>query len=246
VKYGKHVVLDQNPKLQRLFTPDGWAWDITSEEVWDLFKNVRRELCELFGEGEYFHIGCDEAYYITRNDSLRQALPDYFGRLTREVEKEGRRPMMWMDMLLEEKVFTDCYTVGKAGEVVALRNATAPSTVFVDWQYRCYTAPIPSLASLAGCGRDVMGAPWYEETNYTSHVETIMENQLFGIMMTTWHTLKEYMPSILGCAKKCGAQSFVWSKFSRLREESATMLRRISYEGNDYASSGWSKEQIEV
>jgi len=64
--------------------------------------------------------------------------------------------------------------------------------------------------------------------------------------MTTWHTLKEYMPSILGCAKKCGAQSFVWSKFSRLREESATMLRRISYEGNDYASSGWSKEQIEV
>jgi hypothetical protein len=69
---------------------------------------------------------------------------------------------------------------------------------------------------------------------------------MHGIMMTTWHKLKEYMPSILGCAKKFGATSFPWSQFSGLRQETATLLRRLSFEGNTYADAGWSKEEIEV
>ena len=40
VCYGKHVVLDQNPKLQPLFTPDGWAWNIESDEAKKLLKNM--------------------------------------------------------------------------------------------------------------------------------------------------------------------------------------------------------------
>lgn len=246
VCYGKHVVLDQNPCLQNLFTPDGWAWDICSQEVISLFKNIRQELYELFGDGEYIHLGCDEAYYISRTDSLRKQLPGFLATLTGEVEAEGRRPMIWMDMLLEEKKFENCYTVGKKDEVDQLRNATARSTIFVDWQYNYLgAAPVPSLASLAGCGRDVMGAPWYNEKNYEAHVNTIIQNDFFGIMHTTWHTLKEYMPSVLGCAKKCGARSFDWS-VGRPREETATLLRRVSFEGNTYADCGWSKTQIIV
>ena len=246
VCYGKHVVLDQNSRLQHLFTPDGWAWDITSDEVFALLKRVRSELYELFGEGEYIHIGCDEAYYITRNAELRQKLPAYLAKLTNEVEAEGRRPMLWMDMLLEEKVFEKCYTVGKKDEVSELRNSTAKSTIFVDWQYDCIATPIPSLVSLKYCGYDTIGAPWCNEKNYTAHIQTVMENEMFGVMLTTWHTLKGNMHSVLGCAKKCGARSFVWSEFSGLREETATLLRRVSFEGNCYADCGWAKEQIEV
>ena len=77
-------------------------------------------------------------------------------------------------------------------------------------------------------------------------VETVAQEGFYGIMMTTWHKLKEYMPSVLGCAKRCGAVTFPWSQFSGLREETATMLRRVSFEGNTYADSGWSREQIEV
>lgn len=245
VRYGKHVVLDQNPRLQRLFTPDGWAWDIQSDEVFALLKQIRMELYDLFGEGEYMHIGCDEAYYITHNEQLRQSFPAFLAKLTNEVESEGRRPMIWMDMLLEEKAFESCYSVGAKDEVEQLRNSTAKSTVFVDWQYSCTAVPIPSLISLKDSGRDVMGAPWFKEENYAAHIQTVAENDLFGIMLTTWDTLKDKIRSILGCAKKCGVQGFSWS-VSRDLEETATLLRRVSFEGNTYADSGWAKKQIEL
>lgn len=243
---GKHVVLDQDPRYQYLFTPDGWAWNIASPKVFDLLKQIRAELYEVFGPGEYVHIGCDEAYFITNDITLRKQLPNYLAALTAEVEAEGRRPMMWMDMLLEAEKFRDCYSSGKPGEVEVIRNATAPSSVFVDWQYGCTLKPIPSLVSLKDCGRDCIGAPWNNSDNYAAHIDTVTRNGLFGIMLTTWHTLRENMQSIADCAMKCGAITFPWSGFSDKFEITATMLRRISFEGNTYESSGWSKRQIDV
>ena len=69
---------------------------------------------------------------------------------------------------------------------------------------------------------------------------------MYGIMLTTWHTLKNRMISIPDCAAKLGAKSFVWQNCSGAPEITATMLRRISFEGNTYESSGWSKQQIEI
>ena len=231
VIYGKHVVLDQNPKLRRLFTPDGWAWNIKSEEVRTLLKNVRRELYEVFGEGEYMHIGCDEAYFYTGCDEARKSLPDFLKNLTDDVVKEGRRPMLWMDMLLERSIYPNCYTTCAPEDTEKMIGALNPKT---------------TLKHLNTTGFDVVGAPRHRKENYTAHVNTISQNNMFGIMITTWHTLKEHMPSILGCAKKCGASTFTWSEFSGLREETATLLRRVSFEGNGYADAGWSKEQIEI
>lgn len=249
VKYGKHVVLDQNPRLQHLFTPDGWAWNIHSEETRTLLRSIRRELYDLFGHGEFIHIGCDEADYYTRCDEERQQLPVFLKSLTDEVVAEGRRPMVWMDMMLERNKYNGKHRITATcapDEVDALQNALNPATVMVDWQYNYPEAPIPSLLSLKDNIRDAMGAPWYDKANYTAHIDTVEEHGMFGIMMTTWHKLKEYMPSVLGCAKGCGAITFPWSPFSGLREETATMLRRISFEGNTYADCGWSREQIEV
>ena len=244
--YGKHVVLDQNPRLQRLFTPDGWSWNIQSDEVVNLLRAVRKELYELFGEGEYMHIGCDEAYTITQDEKLRKSLPEYLKNLTCEVEKEGRRPMLWMDMLLEKDAFEKCYTVGYKDEVENLRNSTADSTVFVDWQYDCTAVPIPSLASLRDCGKDTMGAPWYDHQNCCAHIDTIVQNNLFGIMVTTWHTLKEKMRSIVSCADRLGASMYDWTGKETWRTQTALMFRRVSFEGNTYEDSGWSKLQIEI
>lgn len=247
LKYGKHVVLDQNPKLWDLFTPDGWAWNITSGKVDSLLKEIRSELCELFGEGEYFHVGCDEAYYYSRHKELNDKLPEFLGKLTEAVETEGRRPMLWMDMMLDTKKYgAGFYSSSKFGRENAMINALSKNTVMVDWQYNIKTSPIPSTVDLASHGYDLIGAPWYDAENYKAHVKTVIDNDLFGIMLTTWHTLKEYMHSILGCAKEMGAVSHTWAEYSGLREETATLLRRISFEGNSYTDCGWSKYQIEI
>lgn len=241
VCHGKHVVLEQNPLLQPLFTPDGWAWNINSSEVKKLLKDIRLELYELFGETEYIHIGCDEAYYYSACTEERKKLPSFLKELTDEVVSEGKRPMIWMDMLLERWKYPDCYATCPAEEVETLTNALNPKTVMVDWQYNIKKSPIPTLESLKSNGFDVMGAPWYGRQNYIAHINTLTENNMFGIMLTTWHTLKEQMPSILGCAKECGAIMFPWGANSGLREETATLLRRVSFLGNNYETSGWTK-----
>jgi len=249
IKYGKHVVLDQNPTLQHLFTPDGWAWNIHSQETRALLKQVRQELYHLFGQGEFIHVGCDEAYYYTRSDRDRRQLPAYLKDLTHQVVAEGRRPMVWMDMLLEQDKYhkgTRVYATCAPDEVEVMQGALHPATVMVDWQYNVLQAPVETLLSLKDNPRDAMGAPWYEKGNSAAFVETIAQNDFFGIMMTTWQALKEQMACILTCAKECGASTFPWSSFSGPREETATILRKISFEGNSYEECGWSKTQIEV
>lgn len=245
--YGKHVVLDQNPRLQHLFTPDGWSWNIQSEQVFELLTQVRAELCALFGPGEYFHIGCDEAYSYTHDDTLRPLLPAYFRRLTETVCAEGRRPMLWMDMMLPG-IFGKGYTAfSNPEEADALLNALADGSVAVDWQYDTDDMPLRSAVYLQEHGADVMVAPWYNPKNYAALVDTAITRQMSGVMMTTWHTLRTYMPSILGCAKKTGAFTFYWSESSNVRLETTALLRRVSFERNArYEDAGWSKLQIDV
>jgi len=246
VCYGKHVVLDQNPRLQNLFTPDGWGWDINSEKVLSLLKSVRHELYSLSPDSRYFHIGCDEAYYYTRCDELRKTVPAFLSKLTCDIVSEGRRPMLWMDMLLPEGKFKNCYATCKNGEEEKLISSLAKETVMVDWQYDVKLAPVESMMYLKETGYDILGAPWLNAENYKAVTKTAVDNSMFGIMLTTWHTLKQNMHGILGCAKNFGAASFPWSSFSSLPEETATLMRQVSFEGNSYADCGWSKKQIDI
>ena len=252
VLYGKHVVLDQNPKLQYLFTPDGWAWDIHSEEVWKLLKDVRYELYDLFGDCEYIHLGCDEAYYYTNHEEERKQLPEFLNKLTTEIVKEGKRPIIWADMFLEEEDYDKekkYICLGNKGETRELLKHINKETVLADWQYNCEQVPVETLTYLNSTGFDCVGSPWLTAPNYGSVVDTLAENDMFGLMLTTWHTLWRNIPGILRCAQKCGAITFPWSYRDDnhgVREETATMLRRVSFEGNTYEQSGFKNYQIKI
>ena len=229
-RFGKHVVLDQNPSLQYLYTPDGWCWDIESEYVKGILKKLRCELYEVFGDTEYFHIGCDEAYYITRDDDLRSKLPSYIKYITEEVVKEGRRPMVWLDMFLPKGKFKNCYGVCPEKEADAMLNSLAKETVGVDWQYNVEEAPIESLLYFKDKGYDIIGAPWFNNKNYFAHIETIKEYNLFGIMLTTWHTLNEKFFNIMWCSSGLGANEFSWSKSSAHTMMAGKLLRIVNFE----------------
>lgn len=242
---GKHVVLDQNPKLYHLFTHDGWSWDIKSEEVLALLKQVRLELYEIFGEGEYFHLGFDEAYSYTSCKELNVLLPDYFKKITEEILKENRRPMIWMDMLLEKDKYKDCYCTAAPEEVAALMSAISPKTILVDWQYEIQTAPIPTLQSLTDSSFDVIGAPWFEEKNIDAHVSTIASEKLFGIMLTTWNTLRFRMHTLYYLAKLAGASFPTWCQHGTNQTVIAALLRKMTIDFATYEAAGWIEDQLE-
>lgn len=252
VCYGKHVVLEQNPRLYNLFTPDGWAWDLTSKEVRILLKNVRKELYELFPDSEFIHIGCDEAYYYKDNADFSEKLSGILGELTKEILKENHRPMIWMDMLLEKEKFPKYEANGKTGECERILNVLPKETIFVDWQYEISEIPMATLEYLNSFGYDTIGAPFWRHQNFDAHIQTLTKNDMFGIMFTTWHLLHTDvgMPSILGCAEDLGAITLYWSKhtfsWGERNTETATLLRRICFEGNSYKDSGWKQKQIEV
>ncbi len=247
---GKHVVLDQNPRLQSLFTPDGWCWSVFSPEVQTLLKKVRAELCELFGSGEYFHIGCDEAYMYSSGYFPLSGLVNYLKNLTAEVVAEGRRPILWGDMIIPYETSSENADVRaaaweKAKTMRPLLDALHPQSIIADWQYDIKTAPIPSTEAFAKSGFDTIGCPWDQTGNIDAMYDTALSCNLYGLMMTTWHTLSEGIHSVLYFARKCGAAKALWSDHAgHPKLETAVLLRKLSPEGLPYEETGYRVRQI--
>ena len=247
---GKHVVLDQDPTLQYLFTPDGWCWNVLSKDVRVLLKEMRRELYELFGEGEYFHIGCDEAHIYSSQYYPMEALCAYLGDLTREIVAEGRRPILWGDMIVPLNLNAERpERVAAAREqeerMKPLMKALAPESVIADWHYDVKTAPIPSVVEWQRNGFAVMGCPWDTPANIDAQHATAVEHSTYGLMMTTWHTMHANVSAILYCARKCGFPKADWSDATGHRNlEIATLLRRVTPAPLSYAECGFAHRQI--
>ncbi len=248
---GKHVVLDQDPTLQYLFTPDGWCWDITQEAPRALLRAMRRELCELFGDGEYFHIGCDEAHIYSSEYYPLEALSDYLHDLTADVIAEGRRPILWGDMIVPydtnsedpEKV---AEAAKQAERMHPVLGALHPQSVIADWHYDIKRTPIPSIIEFQKAGFDVIGCPWDNHANIDAQCQNALECSAFGLMMTTWHTLHSGMNSILYFARKCGLPKAPWSDYVGHRNlEIAVLLRKLTPSSLSYAECGFCARQTE-
>jgi len=246
---GKHTVLDQNAGLSYLFTPDGWAWNIHSDEVHILLTQMRKELYELFGQGEFVHLGCDEAYIFSNGYIKKEELRDYLGKITSEAVLEGRKPIIWADMLVGDKeadCVGECYYCAKVeiNEAELIRSSIAPETIIADWQYNIKEGKIKTSVVLKEKGYKVVVCPWYDSENIQICVDTAREEELFGVMETTWNTLSDKMQSLVICARKCGLPDTAWSAFADVRAETATLLRNVSEPGRMYEECGFTAHQV--
>lgn len=247
---GKHVVLDQNPSLQWMFTPDGWCWNIFSDEVRALLKTMRGELCELFGSGEYFHVGCDEAHIFSSDYYPQNGIADYLGYLTDEVASEGRRAILWGDMLLPYDCNSDNpekYAAAweRSHHTRKLLEKLSPRSVIADWHYEVQKVPVETVLEYQKAGFDVIGCPWDGRPNINAHYATAVEASSHGLMMTTWHTLNSGTSAILYFARKCGFPKTHWTDYAGHRNlEIAFLLRRLSPSLPTYAQSGFCPRQI--
>lgn len=246
---GKHVVLDQAPDKQYLFTPDGWAWNIQSDEVKALLRNIRKELYELFGECKYVHLGCDEAYIFSNGYIEKSVLRDYLGEITQEAAKEGKIPIIWGDMIIsgeEAGCVGERYYKADISEAEAefIRSALSPKTIIADWQYNIKEGILKTSEVLKKKKYDVITCPWYDRDNIQTCVDTAVEKNLYGVMETTWHFLSSEMQSLLVCARKCGLPETSWSKYADKRSETATLIRKVSEQGRAYDECGFTAHQI--
>ena len=246
---GKHAVLDQNPKLHRLFMPDGWCWNIFNPDTLAILRKMRQELYELFGDCKYFHAGLDEAYTFSSNPEYRKALPDYLANVAKEILSEGRRPMLWMDMFLPAESGTDHLCKCSVQQMEAFLKTIPKETVLVDWNYDSTEFPMPTSKYLSGkTHHDVMIAPWDKTGNINAAIDTAKEWALFGVMMTTWHSMFISASSILHAAHRMGCTRTPWlnTEDGELdKSETASILRKLSFEGpNSYEDAGWVRNEI--
>ena len=250
VSGGKHVVLDQDPRLCTLFSPDGWSWNIESEKTKALLTRVRRELYDLFPHSEYFHLGCDEVYSYGTDEDNQQKMREYLVSIVQTVHSEGKKPIIWGDMLLNHEMlglgneyFCNCDTPENSEKLI---SALPRYTIIADWHYDNTDIPVKTSLYLKDRGFEVMGTPWFLYDNCLAHAKTVQEYGLAGIIVTTWHTLAQQMAQIVYDAIICGAKHSLWAGESRnqLETETAALLRKLCFVDGDYTEAGWTDNQV--
>lgn len=252
VSVGKHVVLDQDLSLAPLFSETGWEWKVTNPDVVKLQDDIRRELIELFGEGEYFHIGCDEAYSAkTKEDFI--TVVNYINSVVEKLEKQGRKTIMWGDMLLHKEalelnVGNSYYLLSPSKErQEILMNKLTRSVIIADWQYDAINYPLETSLYFKENGFKVLACPWdRSDANIKITVDTVKDNDLLGVMHTTWNTLE----SLLGAIRMANAAVVSWKEQTELvdldsiRLQVAALMRKIDFPNGDYQNSGWKRNFI--
>ena len=243
---GKHVVLDQNPKLEFLFDSYGWIWNIDRKDVRELHRKIREELIEVCGVGKYFHLGCDEAYKYGHIDEKASEMCEYLNEIAKELEKEGRRPIIWHDMLLAKDEFCeDGYNATSMKSVSdMLLSKLDKNIIIADWQYSVKNELWKSTKKIKENGFDVVCCPWHKAKNILEAVSTADEYNAYGIIHTTWDTQKSgFREMIFSAMASLGKTTNPNSDF--LRFYCAHIVRKAMPPHGDYEKSGWIEKMVD-
>lgn len=256
-KYGKHVVMDQNPQHALLFEPDGWTWCLSNPKVYELHGKIRQELMELCGEGQYFHLGFDEAHSFATcplcegKDKL-ELLEKYLAYLASEMKRAGRRGIIWGDMFLDETRWQRQYAASSTPDLQThtILDKLDPSIILADWQYDIQNGEVETGRYFAGQGFDTLLCPWEERGNIDVNIKTALELQAKGVLATTWHTLehKVWLIPYAACAMWNSAfyhqASDRYGFLNLMDTYAASLVRKLNPFPEQYCDAGWSKSQI--
>lgn len=249
VLHGKHVVLDQNPSLQTYFSEDGWCWDIQKPKVRALLREIRNELMELCGSGTFFHIGCDEAYGFQHTEANMDMICNFINEVSTEVKAQGRRIIVWGDMMLHKHPHynpNNAYGTGAPTPEAERYFLTKlnKDIVIGDWQYDAKDPPIETASVFKKAGFDCLLCPWDRGLKQSkATLQTVTEENLFGYLHTTWHTLSNGIPYVTLMALG-GYENVKDYKINFFRTHTASLLRKVLPAKGNYERSGWCKSQI--
>ena len=246
--YGKHVVLDQNPKLAYLYNLHGWEWNYKLTEVRERLRGVRRELMELCGEGSYFHLGCDEAQR-NMDAEYGYSVAEYINEIQDELEKEGRRGIIWADMLLCKEAFKDAAEKTEANSkketADALVNTLSKNLIIADWQYEITADVWDTTRYFVGLGFDVVCCPWEKVSNVKAAYRNASSLGLKGEIHTTWHTLYKNFPSLVlsGILMWYGENDMA-AEWGKTRLFTAELLRKFCPSDGSFEDASWTDRTV--
>ncbi len=245
-RFGRHVLLDQNPRLSLLFEPDGWTWCLSNPDTLALLKAVRDELIELCGPGDLFHLGCDEPYsYLTcdtcrRRDGAR-VFADFINGIAAEMKEQGRRVMIWGDALLRPSDWQPpiCATGRDIPDALSLLDR---DIVIADWQYSIHDPKDATRTPkhFMDMGFDTVLCPWHVWPNVRALNAGAKSIGAMGVLATTWHHLPEYIGLLPSSA------SLMWgAPEGRIRHtETAAILRKL-VPARSYEHAGWNLREVD-
>ena len=192
-RYGKHIALDQNPKVAPYFNKTGWVWNILSPEVKELHHKMIEELIDVCGPCEYFHVGCDESVtfgedrdYIGKDRT--KIVCDYINDMANWLKEKGRKTMIWGDMLLCNPEWKEILQSGESPEEVRRTCEMLDKEIIViDWQYDVAThVDLPSTKSISDYGFKTMIAPWRSPVAIKICADNVIRHGYAGYVQTTW------------------------------------------------------------
>ncbi|MEE1350569.1 MAG: family 20 glycosylhydrolase [Clostridia bacterium] len=239
---GKHVVLDQNPQMEYLFESYGWVWNLKRDDVRSLLSKVREELIDICGEGKYFHIGCDEAYSYAHNTKNAEELAEYLNTVCADLLSKGRRMIMWHDMLLSPDEFKGYTAFSDKDVSEILLEKLNKKIIIADWEYYSeFECSWKTSKALKKHGFDVLCCPWYQISNIHEAIETVLSNGLYGVIITTWHTLQRGFREMI-YAGACAYDKKVMGDMEMQQLYCSHVARKALPSYGEYEKCGWSEK----
>ena len=247
---GRHVTLNRNPRLSRLFEPDGWTWCLSNPDTYKLLAEIRAELTDFCGKGQYIHLGFDEAYSFATCDRCRKRVPhellaEFLNRLTEDVCRTERRPIIWHDELINRSDFGEGPIVanGQSHATEKALDLLDRRIIIADWQYDYRRDFNPTTSYFMEKGFDTVVCPWDDHENIRSLSADAKKLGAYGVLLTTWHHLPNFLNSAAFWA------NCVWMKDAHVPgapiTESACLLRRLYDADGDFSESGWRFCEVE-
>ena len=238
---GKHVVLDQNPKYEYMFDSYGWVWNFKKKAVYELLKNIRKELIEVCGKGSYFNLGCDEAYAFGHNEKGAKEVANYLNKVSNELKTFKRRAIIWHDMLLSQEECEGYIANSNKACADIITNNLSKDIIIADWQYHTHDEIWKSTDKFKDNNFDVVCCPWDNKQNIDEAIETVNTKSLLGIIHTTWHTLfKGFREMVYAGVMSYGTDAE--NTDDVLRFYCARVARMVMPSHGDYENCGWSEK----
>ena len=255
---GKNVVLDRAPEYEEYFLTGGWTWNTENTDVLELHEKMRRELCELFGEGKYFHIGCDEVYAAEPfadpyDKNENQSFMKFINDTAEKIKAMGRTPIMWGDMFLDDKDFPYPYCGNIAHRCCDGENnlkTLSDNVIIADWQYNIDGTRRESVDLFLGYKdkSSLILCPWTGFDNIKGRCDIAKEYGLLGVMGTTWNDicrdpkLAVYTACLMWETKENETPSNRWEVFKMM---TAQNIRKLVPSGGVYENAGFYEKELD-